>query len=57
MAVLDFTTLAKERIGLVEQQDSPAFVGRIEYSSQVLLGLADVLTNNLAQVYPIEVKV
>ncbi len=29
----------------------------VEYSSQVLLGLADVLTNNLAQVYPIEVKV
>ena len=57
VAVLDLAALAEQRVGLVEEQDRPAGLGRVEHAAQVLLGLADVLRDDLAEVDPVEVEV
>ena len=43
VAVLDLGALAEQRVGLVEEEDRAAPLGRVEDRAQVLLGLADVL--------------
>ena len=48
--VLDLGALAEQRVGLVEEQDHVGRVGGVEQPAQVLLGLADVLVDDLRQV-------
>jgi len=56
VAVLHLAALAEQGIGLVEQQDGPAVLGGVEHPPQVLLRLADVLADDLAQVDPVQVE-
>ena len=57
VAVLDLGPLAEERVRLVEEQDRAARLGRVEDPPQVLLRLADVLADDLAEVDAVEVEV
>ena len=56
VAVLDLAALAEQRVGLVEEQDRAAVLGRVEDAAQVLLGLADVLAHHAGEVDPVEVE-
>lgn len=56
MAVLDFAALAEECVGLIEKQDGSPFLGRIEYAPQIFRRLADVFTNDLAEIDAVEVQ-
>jgi len=46
VAILDFTALAEECVGFVEQQYGATLFRRLEHASQVLLGLADVFATS-----------
>ena len=48
--VPDLGALAEQRVGLVEEQDHVARLGSVEHAPQVLLGLADVLVDDLREV-------
>ena len=56
VAVLDLAPLAEEGVGLVEEEDRAAVLGRVEDPAQVLLGLADVLADHAGQVDPVQVQ-
>src|SRR6266545_942323 len=56
VAVLDLGTFAEQGVGLVEEEDGPAFLGGVEHLAQVLLGLADVLADHGREVDAEEVE-
>ena len=56
VAVLHLAALAEQRVGLVEEQDRAAVLGRVEQAAQILLGLADVLADDRRQVDAVEVE-
>ena len=56
VAVFDLGALAEERVGFVEEQDGGALFGGVEDAAQILLGLADVLADDLAEVDAEEIE-
>ena len=54
--VLDLGAAAEERVGLVEQQQAVAGLDLVEDLRERLLGLADVLRDDLAEVDAVEVE-
>lgn len=54
VAITHPAAIAEERIRLVEEQDGAAGLDRIEDPAQVLLGLADILRDDGAQVDAVE---
>ena len=56
MGVLDLGALAEQRVRLVEEQDRRILGARVEDCAQVLLGLADVLADDLREVDAVEVE-
>ena len=56
MAVLNLAAFAEERVGLVEEEDGAALLGRIEHPPQVLLGFTNVLADHLAEIDAVEVE-
>ena len=57
VAVLNLAALAEQRISLVDHQHRAAVLGGVEHPPEVLLGLADVLAHDLAQVDPVKIHV
>ena len=56
MAVLDLAALAKERVGLVKEQDGAARLGGVKDTPQVLFRLADVFADHGAQVDAVQIQ-
>ena len=56
VARLHVGALAEQRVRLVEQQDRVAGLGRVEQRAELLLGLADPLRDELAEVDLIELE-
>src|SRR5262249_24869310 len=56
VAVPYLGSLAEQRVRLVEEEDRAAFLGGVEDAPEVLLGLADVLAHDLAQVDAVEIE-
>src|SRR6266849_150038 len=56
VAVLDLAPAPEESVRLVEQEAATGLLGGVEYPAKVLFGLADVLTDDLTQVDPVEVQ-
>ena len=56
VAVLHLAALAEQRVGLVEEQDRAAVLGRVEQPAQVLLGLADVFADHGGEIDAVEVQ-
>src|SRR5712672_3008968 len=56
MTVFDFTALAEQRIGFVEQQNRGAFFGGVKDAAQVLFRLANIFVDDLAEVDAIKIE-
>ena len=54
MAVLNLATLAKQRIGFVEQQDRATRLGGVEDAPQILLRLTDVFADDRREIDAIQ---